>query len=331
MMTLSDAVAMFLRHREIKNLQPATMRLYRRRLQFWLAWREERHYEPLLAVVTADELRTYLHYLMYDHVPHERNPRRPASKGRMAVNSVQSDWRILRALWMFLKDDDLLSEHQEKVFTRNRVPCPRESEPELRPVCPPDVFDQLLRACASDEPEEEWRNKAIFLMLHDTGARIGEIVGPWGLRDRDIFLAKSWGNVRGKGGKRRWIYWSEETGYALTQYMQHRRGKWGGELPLFRGMSSRNNGDAFTTDALRSLIRRIAKRAGISLIAKAPLHSMRHAFAHDGLDEGIDEFHLQQLLGHQSPTTTARYTRENPSKLRRVYDRFYRRRRRPLT
>jgi site-specific recombinase XerD len=246
----------------------------------------------------------------------------------MAVASVQSDWRILRALWTFLTDDELLSAGQQKFFLRGRIPCPRETDPELRPVCPPETFAALLKACAADDPEEEWRNKAMLSMVRDTGARISELIGPRGLRDQDISLVNSWATVRGKGARRRWVYWTEDTGYALAQYLQHRRGAWGGVLPLFRGMSSRNNGEAFTSDAMRSLLRRLAKRMGVKLVEKAPIQSLRHAFAHDGLDEGIDEFHLQQLLGHQSPTTTARYTREHPRRLRQVYDRYYRRKRR---
>lgn len=328
MIRLREAVAMFMRHREVKNLSPETLRLYRRRLQFWLGWREQRDLDQWLATVTADELRTYLHYLLLEHVPHCDNPRRPASTGRMAITSVQSDWRILRTLWNFLADEELLEDRQRNYFQRGRVPCPRENEPELRPVCPPETVDALLEACASDDPEEEWRNRALLLLVRDTGARISELVGAQGLRDKDISLANAWATVRGKGGRRRWIYWTEEAGFALAMYLQHRRGKWGGVLPLFRGMSSRNNGEAFTADAVRSLVRRLAARAGVDLVAKAPLHSLRHAFAHDGLDEGIDGLHLQQLMGHRDSATTERYVREHPRRLRRVYDRYYRRRHR---
>jgi len=326
MILVRDAVVMFLRHREVKNLSSATLRLYRRRLQFWQGWRERAPADGSLAAITADELRSYLHYLLHDHVPHATNPRRPAATGRMAVASVQSDWRILRALWQFLADDELLSDSQQKFFHRGRVPCPK-AEQELRPICPPETLDALVAACGSDDPEEQWRNRAILLLLAETGMRVSELCGPHGLRDQDLSLAQRWASVRGKGGKRRWVYWSDDAGYAVAMYLRHRRGRWGGVLPLIRGMSSRNNGQVFTADAARSLVRRLARHAGVQLVAKAPLHSLRHAFAHAGLDEGIDGMHLQQLLGHENPTTTARYTRENPQRLRQVYDRYYGRRR----
>jgi hypothetical protein len=74
-----------------------------------------------LGVVTADELRNYLYYLKREHIPHQNNPCRPASKSRMAIASVQSDWRILRTLWNFLDDEELLEDRQHNFFRRERV------------------------------------------------------------------------------------------------------------------------------------------------------------------------------------------------------------------
>lgn len=271
MIMLSDAVCSFLRHRELKNVRPATLRLYRRRLLFWMAWRERRGCDPALAAITADELRSYLYYLLKEHVPHAENPRRPATDTRMAVTSVQSDWRILRALWNFLADEEELRDGQAKFFLKGRVPCPHAEEA-LRPVCPAATIDALLAACASDDPEAAWRNRTILLLLTETGMRVSELCGPYGLRDQDVALGERWACVRGKGGRLRWVYWGEAAHAALVQYLQHRRGRAGGTLPLIRGMSSRNNGLAFTADAARSMVRRLATAAGIPLVAKAPLH-----------------------------------------------------------
>lgn len=326
MTNLKDSVQSFLLHRELKNLSPGTLRLYRRRLLFWMTWRDQRGLDPSLAAITADEVRSYLTYLLKEHVPHATNPRRPASLQRMAVASVQSDWRILRTLWNFLADEEVLSPGQQKFFLRGRIPYPQAAE-ELRPACPSGTVAGLLLACDSDDPEEAWRNRTILLLLIETGMRIGELCGPQGLRDQDISLKECWACVRGKGGRMRWVFWTRPTAFALEQYLQHRRGKTGGVLPLIRGMSSRNNGEAFTADAARSMVRRLAQAAGIALVAKAPLHSLRHAFAHDGLDEGIDRLHLQQLLGHRDGATTERYVREHPRRLRQIYDRYYGRRR----
>ena len=102
--------------------------------------------------------------------------------------------------------------------------------------------------------------------------RVSELCGPYGLRDQDVALGERWACVRGKGGRLRWVYWGEAAHAALVQYLQHRRGRAGGTLPLIRGMSSRNNGLAFTADAARSMVRRLATAAGIPLVAKAPLH-----------------------------------------------------------
>lgn len=173
-------------------------------------------------------------YLLKERVPHAQNPRRPASSQRMAVASVQSDWRILRTLWNFLNDEELLLNHQRKFFVKGRVPCP-QAEEELRPVCPAGTVAALLDACASDDPEEEWRNRTILLLLIETGMRISELCGPRGLRDKDISLVNRWACVRGKGGRLRWVYWTEEAGFALAMYLEHRRAQWCGGSRRRRG------------------------------------------------------------------------------------------------
>lgn len=320
--SVHEAIASFLLHRELKNLSPNTLQLYRRRLAFWETWRAQRTYGPRLAEVTLDELRQFIRYVMLEHVPHATNPRRPPTTTRMKISSVQSDWRILRTLWNYLRDEGLLTPEQERFFQRGRIPCPTLHEAPRVP-CPPEIKQALLSACTSDDPEEEWRNRAIILLLAQSGMRVAELCGDRGLCDQDVSLANRWAAARGKGSVVRYVFWGEEAQGALEQYLRHRRGTWGGAQPLIRGMSQKNDGAAFSPDAVRSLFRRLAERAEVELVAGAPVHSLRHAFAHDGLDAGIDGLLLQQLLGHASIETTQRYVRECPDRLQRVYDRFY--------
>lgn len=309
-----------------ENLSPHTLRLYQRRLQFWLTWRSERDLGPALQDVTVDELRCYILYLKQEHVPHATNPRRPASGEQMRVSSVQSDWRILRTFWNYLASEGYLTANQANFFKQQRIPCPRFHE-EPRQPCPPDVLEALLAACTSDDPEEAWRNRTIILLLAESGMRVAELCGERGLRDKDVSLQNRWALVHGKGGTVRYVYWGDDAHTALLTYLHERRGTWGGAQPLIRGTTAGNDGLAFSPDAVRSLFRRLAKRAGVELVPGAPVHSLRHAFAHDGLDAGIDGLQLQQLLGHSNIMTTQRYVRERPERLQRVYDRFYNSRR----
>ncbi len=324
--TVPDAITSFLIHRRLKNLSPATLRLYERRLLFWQAWRMQRTLPVDLAGVGIDELRQYLLYLLHEHVPHQTNPCRPPAHQGMAASSVQSDWRILRTFWNYLKTDESLTAAQETFFTRNRIPCPQVAE-EIRPTCPPETITALLDACAGAEAEVEWRNKAIILLLAESGMRVGELCGVRGLRDQDVSLGDRWAQVRGKGRNRRWVYWGDDAAHAVETYLAYRRGTWGGSRPLIRGTSVVNDGQAFSPDAVRSLFKRLAARAEMTLPAGAPVHSLRHGYAHACLDAGMDGLHLQQLLGHTDIATTQRYTREHPDQLKRVYDRYYRRKR----
>ena len=181
----------------------------------------------------------------------------------------------------------------------------------------------MLEACTSDDQEEAWRNRTIILLLATSGMRVAELCGERGLRDKDVSLQNRWAVVRGKGDIVRFVFWNDDAHEALMNYLCERRGTWGGDQPLIRGMSFKNDGAVFTPDAVRALFRRLAERAGVALVPGAPVHSFRHAFAHDGLDAGIDGLLLQQLMGHASIETTQRYVRERPERLQRVYERFY--------
>ena len=75
---------------------------------------------------------------------------------------------------------------------------------------------------------------------------------------------------------------------------------------------------------MRSLIKRIAADAGIALPKGAPLHCLRHGFAHAALGNGADISEVSQLMGHASIITTMEYLRDDDDRLHDAYDRIFR-------
>ena len=75
-----------------------------------------------------------------------------------------------------------------------------------------------------------------------------------------------------------------------------------------------------TPDAIRSIIKRIADDAGITLPQGCPVHWFRHSFAKRALEAGLDLSQVGQLLGHRNPKTTTRYLQEYPVRLKALYD-----------
>ncbi len=320
--SVRQAIDGFLDHRRVKGLSKRSIELYGYNLELWCSWRERRGCGARLDAVSADELRGLFRYLAEEHVPHASNTRRPAvDRVGMSVNARDTLWRTLRALWNWLADEEVLRPEQAKFFQRGRVPRPKAADDDVAEddravVADDDLIAALLGACGEQTDEFDARNAAILLLLYESGMRVSELCS---LEDRQIQLTERQARIRGKGGKRRYIFWGDRTAAALQHYLGLRSGEFGG--PLFRGVSSRNNGGPMTSNGVRGMLKRLAEIAGVELPPFAPVHCFRKGFAQNMLDEGVDGFDLQQLLGHSSSRTTELYVRRSPRRLREVYRR----------
>ncbi len=139
------------------------------------------------------------------------------------------------------------------------------------------------------------RDKAIILVLLDTGVRASELCN---LSYDDFDQGSGRLLVReGKGAKDRHVYLGESARRVLWRYMNGRTGG-----PLF---PTRNN-TPLNRSNLSRLIRRIAKAANVK---KANVHRFRHTFAVNFLRNGGNVFALQNLLGHARMDTVKTYVR----------------------
>mgnify|MGYP001366459243 CR=1 FL=1 len=207
-----------------------------------------------------------------------------------------------------------LSADQAQYWANDRIPRPLGTEPEPRPYCEDDQFEALLEAAGDGADEKSARDRAILLLLWESGMRAGELCG---LTDAQLDTRNRQASIVGKGRKRAWVFWGSRAGAALLRYIALRRGERGGALPVFRGVSSRNNGGPLTPNAVRLMI----KALGVKLPKGAPVHFLRHAFAHRNLDAGLETSQVQQLMRHSSIETTLRYLLERPDRLRALHQR----------
>jgi len=79
-MRIDTAIQLFLDHRRRRT--PGTRQHYRRWLMEWRDWRAARDLPEDLPAVEIDDFRLFLRYLEDEHIPHIRNPRRPAMSRR---------------------------------------------------------------------------------------------------------------------------------------------------------------------------------------------------------------------------------------------------------
>ena len=130
------------------------------------------------------------------------------------------------------------------------------------------------------------RNKAIVLMLLDTGLRVTEIAK---IRLEDLDTARGWIKVKGKGAKERVVRIGATTQKALWRYLVYRSSN-KPELWLTE------EGKPFQSDGIQIMIRRLRQRAGVR--SKGNCHRFRHTFALNFLRADRNPFNLQYLLGH---------------------------------
>lgn len=155
------------------------------------------------------------------------------------------------------------------------------------------------------------RDRAILELLYGSGLRVAELCG---LSVEDADLSEGMVRVLGKGRKERLVPLSRKSRTALEVWLAQRNTLGPKDEALFVN----HRGGRLTT---RSVARHLA-RYGVDTGVRGRLHPhrMRHSFATHLLEGGADLRSIQELLGHQSLSTTQRYTKVDLDHLMRVYD-----------
>lgn len=157
---------------------------------------------------------------------------------------------------------------------------------------------------------EGHRNRAILEVLYSCGIRVSELTS---LRISDLFLSGNVIRVIGKGNKQRLTPISDEAVKFLEFYLEQRRGlthHTDCEDILFLS----RNGRKLNREMIFYIVRSAAAKAGIKKSVHP--HTLRHSFASHLVQGGADILAVQQMLGHESVTTTEIYTHLELSALR---------------
>jgi integrase/recombinase XerC len=178
----------------------------------------------------------------------------------------------------------------------------------------------------SDESLLPRRDRALLELLYAAGIRVSELTG---LNLSDIDQNERILLVRGKGSKERIVPYGSKAQEALENYWPVR-----GQLLIQASEPHRRRG-AFHPEAvfLNYTGRRLTQRSVGRIVKKYVRlvninwdlhpHSLRHAFATHLLADGADLRAIQELLGHQSLSTTQKYTHASIGQLMDVYDKAH--------
>jgi integrase/recombinase XerC len=167
-------------------------------------------------------------------------------------------------------------------------------------------------------PEKEgvlWpvRDKALILAMYSAGLRIGELCSmTLGSFERGCARAR----IAGKGGKERYVFFSEEGTAALEAYLPARAARVKTEKPV-DALFINKRGGALSVQGARWITGVYSRHS--NLPKHVHPHALRHSFATHLVNAGCDIRVVQELLGHANLSTTQRYTHVNMEKLKAVY------------
>ena len=221
----------------------------------------------------------------------------------------------LIALRAFLK---YLARREIASMPSERIELAKVSERSLDLISPAEL-SRLLDAPEGSEIKE-LRDKAILELLFSTGLRVSELCSL--NNDTDLSLGEF--SIRGKGGKVRVVFVSDEARRAVSNYLKARKDM-NDALFVQVGRETKSKDAApLTRRSIERIVKHYAIKAGIS--KKVTPHVIRHSFATDLLSNGADLRSVQMLLGHANIATTQIYTHVTDKALRDTHKRFHSRR-----
>ncbi len=245
--------------------------------------------------------------------------------GKTLTRKTQNYYLI--ALRAFLK---YLARQEIKSMPSERIELAKVNERQLDLISSAELT-RLLNSPKGNDLKDV-RDKAILELLFSTGLRVSELCS----LTSDIDLSSEELSIRGKGGKVRVVFISDEARDAVKKYLSMRKDmsdalfvQVGNEIVNKKSSIKNSKGVSASTKSVAGLTRRSIERivkthatkAGIS--KKVTPHVMRHMFATDLLGNGADIRSVQMMLGHANIGTTQIYTHVTDKQLREVHKKFH--------
>lgn len=278
-----------------RDLSPHTISAYRSDLSAFERWAARSQFHDV-AALDRTILRRYVAYLA-----ERRYSRRSVARKASALRSMLT-WAVGRGVIAASPATDLVA--------------PKLDQPLPKVMRAADAA-RLCELPPDDEPAGI-RDRAILELLYGSGLRVAELCA---LDTGDIDLAHGMVQVTGKGRKQRRVPITEPATAAVKRYLaeardalraKNKEGPTPGPV-LFVNQRGKRLGPR----SVRAMMTRYLAAEGATL---ASPHTLRHSFATHLLDGGADLRAVQELLGHESLSTTQIYTHVSTERLRAVYE-----------
>ena len=241
--------------------------------------------------INNDNVREYLKYL--DELKYSKN-------------SISRNLSALRTYYKFLVNEKLIDNNPFKIISNPK------KDKKLPNFLNYEEIEKIFESFEDNTPLN-LRNRCIVELLYDTGVRVSELIN---IKISDIDFNEKTINISGKGRKERIVYFGDYLYEVLNEYIKK------GRNDLLDNKSCdylilNSRGNKITTRGIQQIIDKVVSDA--SLKHKISPHVLRHTFATHMLNGGSDIKTIQQLLGHESLSTTGIYTHITNEVLRSEY------------
>ncbi|MBI1801824.1 MAG: tyrosine recombinase XerC [Chloroflexi bacterium] len=273
-----------------KNASPYTLRNYRREIGEFLDFLKTQQVSSW-EKVDKDVVRGYLGWL---------------GQQSYAKTSIARRLSELRSFCRYLMRERILGANPFDAVSAPKLPK------RLPRFLSPQEVKALLMAPDVSEPQG-MRDYAILELLYAAGMRVSELVN---LDLGDVDSARAQIKVLGKGNKERLVLIGRPALRAAMSYIREAR-------PKLMGRKTSNAiflnrfGTRLTVRSVQMILEKYAKKAAIN--SQVTPHVLRHTFATHLLDGGADLRSVQELLGHESLSTTQIYTHVTQARAKEVY------------
>ena len=228
--------------------------------------------------------------------------------------AARSQARIISGLNAFYKyllmEDIVLQNPVDLVDSPNIV----QKLPEILSI---QEIDLLIAAVDLSSQEGE-RNRAIVECLYSCGLRVSELIN---LQLSNILFDEGFLRVVGKGNKERLVPIGKTAIKYINFYIEHRRNHQKIKREDVDILFLNRNGGKLSRVMIFTIVRRLAAIAKINKTISP--HTFRHSFATHLVDGGADLRAVQEMLGHESITTTEIYTHIDRQYLRDAIIQFH--------
>ena len=226
----------------------------------------------------------------------------------------RSQSRVISGLRGFF--NYLIFEEYRKTNPMELIESPKISR-KLPDTLSTSEINTLINAIDLSSPQGE-RNRALLETLYGCGLRVSELIT---LKISDLFFDEGFIKVTGKGDKQRFVPIGESTIKYINLYRNEIRTHQDINPIAKDTIFLNRRGKPLTRAMIFTIVKQLAIKAGIKKTISP--HTFRHSFATHLLENGANLRAIQEMLGHESITTTEIYTHIDKTHLTSVMNQFH--------